>query len=384
MAVQVTIAAQQVDKERIGYIAISLDSMATTAAVTIKSGSKVEISGALYDFNADEVESGGTWAALTASALAWIYIVPAGATTTFIYSNTAPAWDVAKQGWYNGANRAVAVLYKDAASLYQCKNLIVQGEAPITFVGSISSTVDPWLFNLPASSGSGLRIRLTDLAVLTTGLIKIAPAGADKIGAAGNVACYLNNVDQSGFIFRYQFLDLVDDAAGYWKVIGGQFIPEPGSVETGVHAGDQYYLGKLHHLPLGNVTDRTLYAGVPPAGGAWTAAITATGIKGIPVGAKAIRVKVYLTPYATAAGRARLDLCFSDNNGSAPTTATAHPGANTEFYASALGEGLVTCSEIDIPLNSAGQFYCYSLYITNVTLANCALLFTALGWYDGE
>jgi hypothetical protein len=129
MSVQITNYQQLADKQRKGYIAISLDSLVTTTAITIKSGSVVEVAGALYEFQADETESGGTWAGIGANNTVYVYIVPAGASATFIYSTTAPTWDVEKQGFYNGTSRAVASLYKDAGGLYQAKFLLPSSQA---------------------------------------------------------------------------------------------------------------------------------------------------------------------------------------------------------------------------------------------------------------
>lgn len=78
MGIQVTVSANQIDKERLGYSAISLDSLIATTAVTIKAGSKVEVGGALYEFTVDETESGGTFAAISVSTPAFMYVVPAG------------------------------------------------------------------------------------------------------------------------------------------------------------------------------------------------------------------------------------------------------------------------------------------------------------------
>lgn len=129
MSVQITNYQNLADKQRKGYMAVSLDSLVATTAITIKSGSEVEVAGALYEFQADEVESGGTWAGIGNSNVVYVYVVPAGSSATFIYSTTAPTWDTAKQGWYNGTSRAVASLYKDAGALYQAKFLLPSSQA---------------------------------------------------------------------------------------------------------------------------------------------------------------------------------------------------------------------------------------------------------------
>jgi hypothetical protein len=379
--IQVTIAASQIDKARLGLNAISLTNFFTTSEPSVAAGSKVECGGALYEATADETATG--WAGLTASAIAYLLLTPSGATASFSYTNTAPTYDTAKQGFYTGSNRVVAMLYKDAASLYQFKNVIPQGQDVLGFMGTIQSIVNPFIFNLPAASATGRRIRIVNTSILSTGLVTIAPNGADLIGSAGNVSCYLQNVDQSAYVYKFQFLDLVDSRSGYWAIVGGQLCPAQ-AVDTN---GQQYHLGKLHHLPLANTTVRTLGGGalVPTAPASWYAsAITGTGVVGIPVGAKGIRVKVYNYGYSTAAGGTDLTVGFSDNNSNIPSIQTAHPVSSTRGYAAGGGAFCWSISELDIPLNSLGQFYMYTIGAGNITLASSSITLIAVGFYMGD
>ena len=120
MGVQVTIAANAIDKGRLGYQSISLTHFNETAEPSISAGSKVEVGGALYEFTADE--TGASWAGIGNSNNVYIYLVPSGASISWLYSATAPTWSTSKQGWYNGSNRAVFQLYKDSGGLYTAKN----------------------------------------------------------------------------------------------------------------------------------------------------------------------------------------------------------------------------------------------------------------------
>jgi hypothetical protein len=375
--IQVTIAASQVDKARLGLNAISLTHFTDTAEPSVAAGSKLECGGALYEATADETATG--WAGMTASAIAWLLFTPSGSTGAFSYTNTAPTWSTDKQGFYTGSNRVVAILYKDAASLYQFKNIIPPGQNALTFLVIINSTVNPFVFNLPASSGSGFRIRVVDSSILATGLVQIAPNGTDLIGSAGNVSCYLQNIDQSTFVYKFQFLDLVDSRSGYWEVVGGTFCPAQGTDTN----GQQYHLGKLHHLPLGNTTNRNIFNAAPPATATWTAAFTVAGSYGIPAGAKAVRCRVETYAYAAGAGSTGLWDFFSDNNSNTPSTFTCHPVAYARFTAAAAGNVGGNDTEIDIPLNSSGQFYMYSVNL-NTTVASCVIVIDPVGYYMGD
>ena len=124
MGIQVTVAAVCVDKQRLGYQAISLSHFLDTSEPSILAGSKVEVGGALYEFTVDETGTG--WAGLATSSTIYLYLVPNGASIAWLYSLTAPTWDTAKQGWYNGGNRCFARLYKDATGTgYVGKTMII-------------------------------------------------------------------------------------------------------------------------------------------------------------------------------------------------------------------------------------------------------------------
>ena len=227
----------------------------------------------------------------------------------------------------------------------------------------ISANTNPFIVNLPsASTCYGYRIKIVNGYYGSAGLVKILPYSGQLIqfGSSGptNAAIYLQTIDQGGQGMGAT-VDLVaqsiNGVAG-WQVVGGNPMPEPGSVDA---AGTQYYLGKLRHLPLGNTSDRTLYNGNPSTG--WNSAISVTGTKGIPAGAKAVLVK--------AAGTGTV-IWASDNNSNTPTGTTAHP-----TIPNIVGG---TYPEIIIPLNASGQFYLYALG------SGGAAVISAVGYYMGD
>ena len=257
--------------------------------------------------------------------------------------------------------------------------------SPFTYNAiGISATTNPYVFNLPqASTCAGYKVNIINTSALATGLIKIVPFSGDKIGPmANNVAAYLQNVDQSGWMNQQQNLEIISNGTS-WVVTGGQLMPEPGSVDA---AGTQYFLGKLRHLPLNNASSRLITNQiVPPAQGAWSSAQQATGSFGIPSGAKAIRVKAIVAIYATTAtAQTALKLAFSDNNSNTPSESTGHPYIGN-FYSTASAGGVCPqVFEIDVPLNSSGQFYIYDILNLNTTLANDYVSVTAVGYYMGD
>lgn len=122
----VTTDISELEKGRLGYIAISLNEWTTTNEPTITAGSKIEIDGALYEFTADEdMDVAGAWGGFGASSLVYCYINPA--TVVPYMSATAPAWDDAKQGYYLAASpthRCYTKLWKDGAGGYALKEII--------------------------------------------------------------------------------------------------------------------------------------------------------------------------------------------------------------------------------------------------------------------
>lgn len=256
--------------------------------------------------------------------------------------------------------------------------------APGKIIYLVTSTLNPFVFNLPQTSGGGGEVEIVDCSGLATGLVKIVPFSGDAIGnLPANGSAFLQNIDQSGASSVFQSLQLVDEAAGHWAVEGGQFMPAQ-SVDA---AGTQYHLGKLHHLPLGNTQSRAITINVLTAT-SWTTAQQASGLYGVPSGAKGIKAKVTMVPYVTAVGGVDFVQFFSDNNSNTPSDTTGHPVGRCTGYGSAIGIGagvIKISSEIDIPLNASGQFYMYSFNASNITLSGSStVLVTIVGFYMGD
>jgi hypothetical protein len=116
---QILIPASQLDAQRLGYQACSLTHFADLLEPEIAAGSKVEIGGALFQFTLDE--SIGGWGGIANDSDVYIKLTVAGAAVTASFTIVAPTWDTAKQGWYDGAERYIGGLYKDATGNYAIK-----------------------------------------------------------------------------------------------------------------------------------------------------------------------------------------------------------------------------------------------------------------------
>lgn len=121
----------------LGFQAISLTEFDTSAESSIAAGSKVEIASAFFTFAADEAISG--FSAITTGETAYIALTPSGTAGSQIVSaawtEDAPVWDDAKQGWYSTTSssvRYIAMAHKSGTS--SCEGELIfdgrQGGAP--------------------------------------------------------------------------------------------------------------------------------------------------------------------------------------------------------------------------------------------------------------
>ena len=125
--VDLTALMNTVDLQRVNRLALSLTNYDNTALPAIAAGSLAEVAGAWFKFTAEEAITG--WAGVAVGA-AYIKLVPAGTdpdTVTAEFTDTAPTWSDAKQGWYGtvaAANhRYIATLIKIDAATYAAKNI---------------------------------------------------------------------------------------------------------------------------------------------------------------------------------------------------------------------------------------------------------------------
>lgn len=116
----------------LGFQAISLSNMTTSAATAITAGSKVEIASAFFNFTTDTTPSTTAWTAITTGNTAYITLTPSGTAGSQIltasWSETAPEWSDSKQGWYLTAGstiRYVGGCYKSGTSSYEHKFVLV-------------------------------------------------------------------------------------------------------------------------------------------------------------------------------------------------------------------------------------------------------------------
>ncbi len=124
--VDLTAMMDTLDRQRITFHALSLTNYDNTSLPAIAAGSHEEVAGTLFKFTVEEAITG--WGAIANDTAAYIKLVPAGTdpdTVTAEFTDTAPTWSDAKQGWYGTAaaanHRYIGGLHRVDAATYSQK-----------------------------------------------------------------------------------------------------------------------------------------------------------------------------------------------------------------------------------------------------------------------
>jgi len=109
-----------------GYLQISITNLGTDDTnMKIEVGSVFEVNGVLIEIvTADEPTEAFTITDITDETVGYVYVTAAG---VFSIAETAPTWDAAKQGWYNGTSRAIAGFTRDGSN-YDSKFILTKQE----------------------------------------------------------------------------------------------------------------------------------------------------------------------------------------------------------------------------------------------------------------
>lgn len=186
--VNLTALMNTVDSQRVTYHALSLTNYDNDLEPAIAAGSFIEVGGTLFSFGVELAITG--WAGIGNDTPAYIKLVPAGTspdTVTAIFTDTAPVWSDAKQGWYGTAaaanHRYVAGLYRDDAASYD----------------------DKWLYEGRGRSSDGYsRMRTTknDAQTIPTATITIVEyddVDFDNLSEYDNVANFRYTAKEAGY-----------------------------------------------------------------------------------------------------------------------------------------------------------------------------------------
>ncbi len=115
----------------LGFQAISLSNMSTSAATVITAGSKCEIKSAFFNFPTDLTPNASSWTAIATANTAYLVLTPAGSagtqTVSASWTQTAPVWSDSAQGWYTSTGsivRHIGGVHKSGATSYDDKFLL--------------------------------------------------------------------------------------------------------------------------------------------------------------------------------------------------------------------------------------------------------------------
>ncbi len=178
--VDLTALMNTVDLQRVNRLALSLTNYDNTALPAIAAGSLAEVAGTWFKFTAEEAITG--WAGV-AVGLAYIKLVPAGTDpdeVTAEFTDTAPAWSDAKQGWYGtgGASnhRYIGGLRKVDAATYSKKYLfhsINKSNLNIKLYGDGSVSSYGYYFNDVTAGANLLLFEDTQRSTQSTSYVKL-------------------------------------------------------------------------------------------------------------------------------------------------------------------------------------------------------------------
>lgn len=116
----------ELEKQRIGYIGVSLTEWTTNDEPQYTAGSSFECAGSVYYCTAlEDCGTNAEWAAIANSTLVYSYFNTS--TLVFYWSSSPPAWDTAKHGYYHTVStthRCLCQSYKNASGLYSQKSIL--------------------------------------------------------------------------------------------------------------------------------------------------------------------------------------------------------------------------------------------------------------------
>jgi len=168
---QVEVAINQIEKQRLGYQAISLTNFDNDSEPQVCAGSTIEIAGALFEFTSNESITG--WGAIGNNNDVYIKCVVSGTSVTAEFTTAAPTWSESKQGWYVGLDRYIGGLYKDASGNYTKKR----------YLKTIETTSAGELLNPDCVKTSNIQ----DLAIATAKIANSAVSQAKLETSQGEV-----------------------------------------------------------------------------------------------------------------------------------------------------------------------------------------------------
>lgn len=188
-----------------------LTNMTADTEPQIESGSRFEINGSYYECSSAENITG--WSSMGLNRFVYIYATPSGGSVTLSYSETAPTFDSAKGGWFNGTARALFKLFKTTATGWTAKRYVdlVEGVSGGWTEILSKNLGDNWTTALLASAGVGILAELIKVDGDGSGLDadmlegQHAGNGFGQIPINNNIKCdglnasMLNGTESIGF-----------------------------------------------------------------------------------------------------------------------------------------------------------------------------------------
>jgi len=195
-------AWEQFEGIRKGLISLSLTNYDAAAVPQIASGSWIEAVGSIYKWTGDDAIVG----APTNDVINYITMVPSGvgasAILTPTWSDSAPTWSDAYQGFYSGTTRYAGGCYYDGTN-YTGKWVYGKGDVVSRAAGGLRvKTIDIGDWNMDTTAeksvahglGNGfINIRMISVQIINDAASVITDFLSTDI--EGGVICYINNTN---------------------------------------------------------------------------------------------------------------------------------------------------------------------------------------------
>jgi hypothetical protein len=203
------------DASFVGKHTVSLTNYDTTGVPQIAAGSIVEVAGTLYKFNSAESIAGSP-----SDGNTYIQIVPGGATCTAQFTNTAPTWSDAKQGFY-GTGAAATYRYLE----------YIMNKSGSTYIGKRTITYDDFINAIGVYDLSAATATITTANITTANITNLNVTTKTLVSIYKSVLQSITTINPTLIIFDLEYYDtqsefdvstssFITTKAGYYLITG--------------------------------------------------------------------------------------------------------------------------------------------------------------------
>jgi len=219
--VSATVALTILEKQRLGYISLSLSNFTTSGIPQIIGN--VEVAGALYTFNT--LETINNWAGVGAGAV-WVKLVPEiDGDITAEWTDVAPAWSEEKQGYYSPTLGEENQRYVFSATKVDASN--VTGKRRIDSLASVTEVDNEAAARVAGDAAVQAAVDAIEPTTSSDGSLLDFPIGTILLvvtnGYLNRNAVIVPKLNSNGSQYGYDNFGLGTNLLGTWRTRGGIF-----------------------------------------------------------------------------------------------------------------------------------------------------------------